>query len=650
LTNLTKWRKREPVLVLVVVAFLALLLPLLAVLQYRWLGQLSQAERTQIRDFLQVAASRFSQDFNNELMVAMEDFAVGPMPPGGMPDLDLKAKYAKWTATSQFPHLIQDIWLATMEADGRLKLSRLMPATGALQPSMWPANLGALRSNLERPYQLDQRRFTPPEPDRRTPRGGPMGGISMLADDPPVLTIPVFSTPAARPQSEDPPVQPQAFILLELSMNAIREEVLPSLVLRHFPGSSGQNFHISIFRRNDPQTVIFRSGPMPASSEGPDGQMLTPGNPDVAAGLFGVRFGRFPRPTKGPASENEAPRGGGPMRANPFSGRGRPGGEPRPGDSGPGMFGDPRGNELWEMWIQHRAGSLEAAVTEARNRNLAISFGILLLLGGSVISIAISNRRAHRLARQQIEFVAAVTHELRTPLAVIHTASQNLADGVIKGDEQTARYGSLISKESRRLAGMIEQVLEFASDHSRREPLRLASLSVADLIDNALAATQPLIGEGQFEIEKQIEADLPEIMADEPVLRRALQNLLDNSMKYSGSSRWIGVRARRVRGRKGAEIEVSIEDHGMGIPQNELHRIFEPFFRGKAISSTAIHGNGLGLSLVKSIVSAHHGRITVDSRMGRGTMISILLPVARGHHDAGMPQPGNVDRSKGKAS
>ena len=236
MTNLTKWRKREPVLVLVVVAFLALLLPLLAVLQYRWLGQLSQAERTQIRDFLQVAASRFSQDFNNELMVAMEGFAVGPMPPGGMPDLDLNAKYAKWTATSQFPHLIQDIWLATKEADGRLKLSRLMPATGALQPSMWPANLGALRSNLERPYQLDQRGFTPPEPDRRALRGGPMGGMSMLVDEPPVLAIPVFSTPAARLPSENPPVQPQAFILLELSINAIREEVLPSFVLRHFPG------------------------------------------------------------------------------------------------------------------------------------------------------------------------------------------------------------------------------------------------------------------------------------------------------------------------------------------------------------------------------------------------------------------------------
>jgi signal transduction histidine kinase len=331
------------------------------------------------------------------------------------------------------------------------------------------------------------------------------------------------------------------------------------------------------------------------------------------------------------------------MRGDPFSGRSRPKGEPRPGDSGPEMFGDPRLNELWEMEIQHRAGSLEAALTEARNRNLAISFSILLLLAGSVFSIVISTRRAHRLAQQQIEFVAAVTHELRTPLAVIHSAGQNLADGVIKGGEQTARYGALISKESRRLAGMIEQVLEFASEPSRREPLELKPQSVADLIDNALAATQPLIREGQFQVEKEIEADLPAVMANEPALRRALQNLLDNAMKYSGSSRWIAVRARKVQGRKGMEIEIGVEDHGIGIPPNEVVRIFEPFFRGKEVTTTSIHGNGLGLSLVKSIVTAHRGRIGVDSRMGRGTYISLHLPAAPEGKAGGKPSIETAD-------
>lgn len=286
------------------------------------------------------------------------------------------------------------------------------------------------------------------------------------------------------------------------------------------------------------------------------------------------------------------------------------------------------GDGFWQMQIQHRAGSLEAAVTNARRRNLAISFGILVLLGGSVVSIVISMRRAHRLAQQQVEFVAAVTHELRTPISVIHTAAQNLADGVIKGGEQTSRYGTLISRESRRLAGMIEQVLEFASGQSRRKDLALSTLRVVDLIDSAISATQPLIQEGGFQVEREIQSDLPDVVGDESSLRRALQNLLDNAVKFSGSSRWIGLRAQAHPGRKAGEVKITVQDRGMGIPQAELGHIFDPFFRGKAIVSAQIRGNGLGLSLVRSIMEAHGGRIAVDSMEGRGTSFSIFLPVA----------------------
>ena len=627
--NLWKSRKRESFLLMVVLAILCLLLPLLAALQYRWIGQLSQAERAQIRDFLQVASSRFSQDLNSELSAAYEAFMALPAQPDGAPDLDLAAKYAKWASACQFPHLIKEVWLTTREADASLRLSRLLPATGVLQASTWPANLATLRSNLERQYSQGSRGSGPADPDRRTPSGGRMGGMSRLEDDPPVLIIPVFGSRAARQLMEESPPQPQSFVLLELSMETLREEILPALTLRHFPGESGMNFRISIFRRSGPQTEIYGAGPMPASTVSAGGSMTSRGNPDMAVGLFGLRFVGFPRPMKGPEPANAGLRGIGPMRGDPLAGRGRTKGERGPGGAGPAVFGDSRGNDLWEMWIQHRTGSLEAAVTEARNRNLAISFGILVLLGGSVISIVIAARRARRLARQQIEFVAAVTHELRTPLAVIHSAGQNLADGVIKGSEQTARYGSLISRESRRLGGMIEQVLAFAGEHSRQAPLALARLSVAGMIENALAAVQPQIHEGQFAIEKEIAAGLPEVMANESALCRALQNLLDNAMKYSGPSRWIGVRARQAQGKKGQEIEISIEDRGGGIPQDEVSRIFEPFFRGKAVASTSIHGSGLGLSLVKSIVAAHHGRISVESRMGRGTCISIHLPIAR---------------------
>ena len=113
----------------------------------------------------------------------------------------------------------------------------------------------------------------------------------------------------------------------------------------------------------------------------------------------------------------------------------------------------------WQLLIKHRAGSLEAAVTEARRRNLVISFGILLLLAASVGTIIISTGRAQKLARQQVEFVAGVSHELRTPLAVICSAGENLADGVVEAPAQVSQYGALIRNEGRRLTKMVEQGL-----------------------------------------------------------------------------------------------------------------------------------------------------------------------------------------------
>ena len=116
----------------------------------------------------------------------------------------------------------------------------------------------------------------------------------------------------------------------------------------------------------------------------------------------------------------------------------------------------------WDLLVKHQAGSLEAAVTATRNRNLAISLGVFTLLAGAIAMIMVSTRRAQRLAAQQMEFVAGVSHELRTPLAVIRTAAENLADDVVHDAEKTRQYGALINREGRRLSNMVERVLLFA--------------------------------------------------------------------------------------------------------------------------------------------------------------------------------------------
>ena len=133
----------------------------------------------------------------------------------------------------------------------------------------------------------------------------------------------------------------------------------------------------------------------------------------------------------------------------------------------------------WRLLVKHPAGSLEAAVDAARRRNVLISSGILGLLAASMVMLVVSTRRAQQLARQQMEFVAAVSHELRTPLAVVRSAADNLADGVVHDEEQVRQYGALVRSEGRRLTEMVEQILDMRGSiraSARSRPRRFASM------------------------------------------------------------------------------------------------------------------------------------------------------------------------------
>jgi signal transduction histidine kinase len=226
-----------------------------------------------------------------------------------------------------------------------------------------------------------------------------------------------------------------------------------------------------------------------------------------------------------------------------------------------------------------------------------------------------------------MEFVAGVSHELRTPLAVICSAAENLADGVIDNRDQIKRYGGLIRDEGRRLTGMVEQVLEFAGAQSGKKTYDLRPTELGRVIEHALAACHQQLTEGGFEVEKKIAADLPMVNADADALSRAVQNLLNNAMKYSGDNRWISLVAETVKADRGDEVQIKVSDRGLGIAPSELPHIFEPFYRGKDVVAGQIHGNGLGLSLVKHIVSEHGGQVSVESKIGLGSGFVICLPI-----------------------
>ena len=293
-------------------------------------------------------------------------------------------------------------------------------------------------------------------------------------------------------------------------------------------------------------------------------------------------------------------------RGNVFRGRGGPGGGP---GGPPGRDGVPH----WNVHVLHRAGSLDIAVSHARLRNLLISFGVLVLLGASMGLVLATTGRARRLAAQQMEFVAGVSHELRTPLAVIRSAAENLADGVVADPKQVKRYGDVIAGEGRRLTQMVEQIMEFAGFESGRATLDVRPADLGGIIDEALRGADPLVREHHATIERRGTIELPAVLVDPSAVSRSLQNLIVNALKYGGAPPAVVVDARRAEGAR-REVTVTIGDNGSGIAARDLPHIFEPFYRGGDAAARQIHGSGLGLSLVKRIMD----ELAADHRAHRG--------------------------------
>jgi signal transduction histidine kinase len=209
-------------------------------------------------------------------------------------------------------------------------------------------------------------------------------------------------------------------------------------------------------------------------------------------------------------------------------------------------------------------------------------------------------------------------------LAVICSAAENLADGVVERQTQIQRYGSLIRDEGRRLGNMVEQVLEFAGAQSGRQVYELRPVAAREVVHDALTPFRPQFEAEDWRVETDVAEGLPPVQADAPALARALQNLVGNALKYSNGERWLRVAAER----QGDFVAFSVTDRGRGIPAEELRRIFEPFTRGREAVAEQIHGNGLGLSLVKHIAQAHGGRVEVTSELNKGSTFTLYVPVA----------------------
>jgi len=237
------------------------------------------------------------------------------------------------------------------------------------------------------------------------------------------------------------------------------------------------------------------------------------------------------------------------------------------------------------------------------------------------------------LARLKSDFVSTVSHEFKSPLTSIRQMAEMLQGGRVPGEERRQRYYDVLVEQSTRLSSLVTNILDLARIDEGRKEFRFEPVDIGDLLSDLATMTQHRVGHDGFTVRTRIEDSLPPVRADRDALSQAISNLVDNAIQYSGDAKEIGIDASA-----GDEhVTVTVEDSGIGIPEEEIDRVFERFFRGGDALTRTVKGSGLGLTLVREIVEAHGGTVQVQSAPDQGSRFSIRLPAMTEQSDAEDP-------------
>ena len=292
----------------------------------------------------------------------------------------------------------------------------------------------------------------------------------------------------------------------------------------------------------------------------------------------------------------------------------------------PVRFFDPTTSELSSRdagasatWGVRVGATDEPAVLWAADWTLPLIWVTALALVLSFFLLARAVRARASLITMRSEFVSTVTHELKTPIATIRAIADALLRGWLSG-EGVREYAGLLVQESRRLTRLVDNLLAYARVTDVTELYSYERVSPAELIEDSIGSFRQQLTDGHFDVVADVPHDLPLVKGDRTALRLALDNLIDNAIRYSGDRRWIHVEARR----SASNVVIEVSDRGQGIPANEIEAVQQRFVRGQG---TRTNGSGLGLAIVKRVAAHHAGQFELHSEPGVGTRASFGVPI-----------------------
>lgn len=285
------------------------------------------------------------------------------------------------------------------------------------------------------------------------------------------------------------------------------------------------------------------------------------------------------------------------------------------------------GKTLYAWRVQMLPKNVEELQAQAETERL---LGVLLIpvstliiaVGLAVVWLTVTAER--RTSRMKSDFIANVSHELKTPLSLIRMFGELLATGKHKGESTSREYAEIITREAERLSHLIDNVLDFARIERGKASYDFAEGRLDEVVERALDVCRYRVEKEKMRLQTTMEVGLPPVRMDENAMTLVLLNLIDNAVKYAAEGKDVDVTLGRTPG----GVMLSVRDRGPGIPADEQPRIFERFYRARMARDRNVRGSGIGLALVKHIVEAHGGRLSVTSVVGQGATFMVVLPAA----------------------